>query len=70
MMKGLPYENYTSFNRQRDEHIGKHIIETIRQNPGKKLIFVMGANHRFAARKNIEQAFGGNVELVPVPNPR
>lgn len=70
MMKELPYAYYTRFNRQRDEHIGKLIVETIRQNTGKKLIFVLGANHSFAARQNIEKVFGDSVTLLPVPKLR
>ncbi|WP_439880360.1 hypothetical protein ACSX1A_14490 [Pontibacter sp. MBLB2868] len=70
MMAGLPYEFYTTFNRKRDEQIGKNIVETIKNNPGKKLIFVMGANHRYAARENIRKAFNESVDLVPVPSPK
>ena len=67
MLQGTPYEDYIKFNRQRDVEIGKNIAALIRQNPGRKLIFILGANHRFAAEKTIKESFGDNAQLVPVP---
>ncbi|WP_299703445.1 hypothetical protein [uncultured Pontibacter sp.] len=67
MLQGTPYEAYAQFNRRRDEHIGRNIVSLIKENPGKKLIFVLGANHRFAADKTIREQLGEQVQLVEVP---
>lgn len=67
LLQGTPYAAYAKFNRSRDEHIGSNIISLIEQNPGKKLVFVLGANHRFAAEKTIREKFGENIQLVQVP---
>lgn len=67
MLQGTPYEAYAQFNRRRDEHIGHNIITLIKKNPGRKLIFVLGANHRFAAEKNIRELLGDQVRPVEVP---
>ncbi|MCP2043271.1 hypothetical protein [Pontibacter sp. HSC-36F09] len=67
LLQGTPYAAYANFNRSRDEHIGSNIISLIEHNPGKKLVFVLGANHSFAAEKTIREKFGENVKLVEVP---
>lgn len=67
VLQETPYAAYAKFNRSRDQHIGSNIISLIEQNPGKKLVFVLGANHRFAAEKTIRDKFGENIQLVEVP---
>ncbi|MDX5345840.1 MAG: hypothetical protein LPK19_01220 [Hymenobacteraceae bacterium] len=67
VLAGTKYEYRATFNRQRDKHIGDNIIEIIKQNPGKRIVFVTGADHRGFAEARIKKELGEQVELVPVP---
>ena len=57
------YALLSDFYRQRDEHIAQNIIDIIERHPGKKLIFLMGADHRFYSIKTIKQKYGDKVSL-------
>ena len=49
--------------RQRDEHIAQNIIKIIERNPGKKLIFLMGAAHRAYSLGKVKEKFGNQIVL-------
>jgi len=57
------YDVLSEFFKQRDEHIAKNIIKIIERHPGKKLIFLMGADHRSYSVKTIKQKLGDKVSL-------
>ncbi len=57
------YETITDFYLQRDEHIAKNIIQTIKENPGKKMIFLMGGDHRAYSNNAVKQEFGDQIVL-------
>jgi len=57
------YQPITDFYRKRDENIGRNIISIIEQNEGKKIIFLMGMDHRVFAIKNIRAKFGDGIRI-------
>lgn len=59
-----PYEEYARFWQERDEHINKNIINIIKENEGKRIIFVMGGAHRYLSIKAIEEKLGNSIDLV------
>lgn len=59
--KGTKYQLITDFYRKRDENIGMNIIGIIEQHEGKKIIFLMGMDHRVFAVKNIRARFGEGI---------
>ncbi len=46
MLKDTEYAPLTDFYKKRDEMIAENILEIVRNNPGKKMIFLLGADHR------------------------
>ncbi len=46
LYKNTPYESYTVFNNNRDYHITKNALELIKANPSKRILILVGANHR------------------------
>lgn len=61
---GTKYQLITDFYRKRDENIGRNIISIIEQNEGKKIIFLMGMDHRVYAIKNIRARFGDGIRIA------
>ena len=61
---GTKYQLITDFYRKRDENIGRNIISIIEQNEGKKIIFLMGMDHRVFAIKNIRAKFGDGIRIA------
>lgn len=59
--KGTKYQPITDFYRKRDENIGRNIIGIIERNEGKKIIFLMGMDHRVFAVKNIRARFSEDI---------
>lgn len=59
-----PYEEYADFWKERDEHITKNIINIIKNNEGKRIIFVTGSAHRYPIIKAIEESLGNSVNLI------
>ena len=65
LYKDSKYEPVYDFYEDRDRNIGQNIIEVISENPGKKLVFIMGADHRSHAIDVILENFN-DVELVEI----
>ena len=63
LLKNTKYAVVSDFYRQRDEHIALNIIKIIRNNPGKKMIFLVGADHRSYSLKRVNQKFGNQILL-------
>lgn len=64
ILEKTPYEEWASFWQERDRHIDKNIINIIENHPGKRIIFVMGSDHRYLAMKAIEEYFSDSIKLV------
>lgn len=46
MLKGTPYEEYAVFNSRRDRRISQNALKLIEENPEKRILILVGANHR------------------------
>lgn len=59
LLYGTEYQQLTEFNRRRDIEITKNALTLIQNNPEKKILILVGANHRgrmvdsLKSRKNI-----------------
>ncbi|MBK0403740.1 hypothetical protein I5M27_12135 [Adhaeribacter sp. BT258] len=65
-VKGTRYETYTQFNRRRDEIITENIVKLVQNNPGKRILVLLGANHRNRAIHTLEKLPAEKVRLVEV----
>ena len=63
LIKNTEYVVLSEFYQQRNEQIAMNIIEIIKNNSGKKLIFLMGADHRSYSLKKVQQEFGNQILL-------
>jgi hypothetical protein len=62
LFKETKYQGITDFYQRRDEEIASNIEEIIRKNPGKRMLFLMGADHRSYTMKHLK---GRRKNLVP-----
>jgi pheromone shutdown protein TraB len=60
------YQPLTDFYRKRDEQIARNIIEIIKANSGKHLLFLMGADHRSYTLNKLQQEFKNTIQLNEV----
>jgi hypothetical protein len=63
LLKETPYQEMSNFYKQRDENISKNMINIIKANEGKKLLFLMGADHRSYSLDRIKKEFGSQIIL-------
>lgn len=63
LFQGTASEKLALFYQQHDEHIAQYMIQVIQKNQGKKIIFLVGADHRDFALKKISSELGTNVLL-------
>lgn len=64
LLKNTPYSALSAFYARRDEEIATNIIRIIEKHPGKKLIFILGADHRSYSLARIKKHFGDQISLV------
>lgn len=64
LLKDTHYEMMSKHQKERDRHIDDNIVEIVRKNEGRTLIFIMGADHRVFAVEAIRNAFGSKVEWI------
>lgn len=57
------FEPLSDFYKERDELIAQNILEIIKKNTGKRMIFLMGADHRDYALKKVSETFGKTILL-------
>ena len=43
--------------------IAQRMVEVVEQNPGKKILFLTGADHQVYARQKLEETFGDEIAL-------
>ena len=46
LFKNTVYEDYSRLNNRRDLQITKNALKLIKNNPSKKVLILVGANHR------------------------
>lgn len=66
LLKGTKYEAMAQFYRERDENIDQNIISIIQQNPGNRIMFIAGVDHKVFALKAIGERLGNQVTICPV----
>lgn len=66
---GSKYAEIIDFNKKRDERIGDSIIKFIEQHKGKRIVLVMGADHRTFAVEHIKEYFESDVQILPIGKP-
>lgn len=63
--KGEDYEQLATFYLNRDQEIAKNIIKVIEANMGKKIVFLVGADHRSFTLNAIQNKFGNSILMNP-----
>ncbi len=66
VFKGTPYQHLSDFYRMRDEQISRNIIDIIKANPKKRLLFIMGGDHRSYTLTRLNEEFGEVILLNQV----
>lgn len=62
--KDTPYEPYSKFNSTRDLQITKNALELVRKNPSKKVLIIVGANHRNRLVDSLKTKKSTEVKLI------
>ena len=63
LLQNTEYVILSDFYQQRNEQIALNIIEIIKSNIGKKMIFLIGADHRDYTIKKVSQELGNQILL-------
>ena len=65
---GTPYQRIAEFYKMRDTKITERILEIVDQNRGKKMIFILGADHRSHAIESFIKMYKNepNVKLLSI----
>jgi hypothetical protein len=61
---GTRYEPVVKFTADRDSHIDRNLVRIVRANMGRRIVFVMGADHHGFAVDALRRAFGRRIGLV------
>lgn len=64
IFKDTPYIALSEFYQKRDEHIAQNIINIIKAHPGKRLVFLLGADHRDYTVKAIQSQMGKDIIML------
>jgi len=68
LYKHTPYESYTVFNNNRDLHITQNALELIRSNPSKRVLILVGANHRNRLVDSLKGKDSKEIKLITALN--
>ena len=63
LLRGTKYESISHFREKRDQEIGEHMVNFIREHPGSRIALVMGVNHHVFALETLSKNFA-NRQLV------
>lgn len=63
LLKDTEFILLSDFYKKRDEMIARNIIELIKNNSGKKMIFLLGADHRDYTLRKVSEEFKDNIIL-------
>lgn len=66
-VRGSRYEPLARFYRERDRQIAANISRMIEAHPGKRIVLVMGADHRPFVIQELRSQFGSAIDFVTVP---
>lgn len=66
LFENTPYKKLYEFYKARDEHIDSNIINIIKNNAGKKILLLMGLDHRIFAIESIKQSFSEYVVFTDI----
>lgn len=61
--QGSEYITLSDFYQQRDKHIAENIIGIIKNNKGKRMIFLLGADHRDYTLKKVTSELSDSILL-------
>lgn len=61
LLKDTPYEEMSAFYRKRDVEIGENIIQIVKNNQGKKIMFLTGIDHKVFALKALRSCFNDEI---------
>lgn len=64
LLKGTAYEEYAVFNSRRDRRISQNALKLIEENPEKRILIIVGANHRNRLVEFLEQEDPKKLKLV------
>ena len=65
-LHGTRYQPVTDFYARRDLEIGQRLIDIVRDNAGRRIIVLTGADHRGFAEARLRETLGSQLEIVPV----
>lgn len=68
LFENTVYRELSDFYASRDHRIAQNIIEIIQANPNKRMVFVMGIDHRAYTIDAIKTFFKESIYLLPVIN--
>ncbi|SFS48427.1 hypothetical protein [Lutibacter maritimus] len=63
LLNNTEFKPLADFYKKRDEMIAENILEIIKSNHGKKMIFLVGADHRDYTLKKVFEEFEGTIIL-------
>lgn len=63
LLQDTEYITLSDFYKKRDEHIANNILEIIKHNHGKRMIFLIGADHRDYTLKKVSKELGDTILL-------
>lgn len=66
LLNGSPYEELSNIYENRDRYIDNNIINIIKGNIGKRILLLMGADHRIFAINSIKENINENVIFITI----
>lgn len=66
MLRDSPYQDLSAYYSNRDHHICQNILNIIQEHQGKRIMFIMGVDHRVFAIEAINQRFKKHVVYLPI----
>ncbi|ALO17043.1 hypothetical protein L21SP5_03432 [Salinivirga cyanobacteriivorans] len=58
-----PHEQLYRSYMERHEMIAQRMVNVVNENPGKKIMFLTGADHQVYAKMKLKDAFGSQIQL-------
>ena len=68
LLRGTKYEVISQFREKRDQEIGQHMVNFIREHTGTRIALVMGANHHVFALETLVNHFDNNHLIFATPD--
>lgn len=65
-LKNTEFNSLSDFYNKRDERIAQNILEIINNNKGKRMIFLIGADHRDYTVRKVTDEFKDAIILNPL----